>query len=171
MTLRPEHSADRATDSPLPHPRSVARYGDADDGVLLPERPDWHAYAGCHPSRHPDSAVLWAQGRRVAAARAASTAMFATDTASARRAQHVCAGCPFVATCAASRRPDDRDGTWGGQTYVQDARNRSRLTRLRSLGADCGSMTGVRTHQRDRTPLCDACRAAEAAYRRGRRTA
>lgn len=74
-----------------------------------------------------------------------------------REARLLCAVCPVRAECA-EEGAGEPDGMWGGLTPRQRRRGRQ--------GAVCGTRSGYQRHLKVGVAPCEACRAANNAYKR-----
>lgn len=93
-------------------------------------------------------------------------------------AKSLCRICPVMTQCAEIGRDLKEPGIWGGTTEGErrsrggTVRARSRTTRK---AAGCGTPSGYKKHQREKTTICPGCRKAQneakAAQARRRRAA
>lgn len=87
-----------------------------------------------------------------------------------------CRRCPVAATCLAQADLEepthaDINGIRGGLTRSQrrarlTARTTPTIRTIRTGNAECGTYGGYSRHRKQGTPMCDPCRAVQAAYRR-----
>ena len=89
------------------------------------------------------------------------------------QAKRVCnSGCPVRDECLSYALTQRLDyGVYGGTSPSARARLRSGMSiaRRRDPDHDCGTPAGYKRHQREHSPKCHPCIAAESEYRRRRK--